>query len=203
MPRRCARGEKIVNLYLRLLRVLLSGMIEGGSHFADTTASRFRVWLHDLDAFGHMNNGRYLQIMDVARTQWMVRTGVLGAIRRNRWTPLLGGGFIRYRHSLKLFQRYSVHSRLLCWDERWFYLEHLFADHHNRPAAIGITRAALRKNGNWVESSQIEKIVLENAESPPIPNYVREWVALEETMYKSGSRNHQRNRADAALRGPC
>ena len=69
-----------MNLYVRLFRVLLGGWIQTGSHYADTTLSRFRVWLHDLDAFGHMNNGRYLQIMDVARTHWMVRTGVLGAI---------------------------------------------------------------------------------------------------------------------------
>ena len=141
-----------MNLYVRLLRVVLVGMIEASIHYADRTASRFRVWLHDLDAFGHMNNGRYLQIMDVARTHWMVRTGVLGAIRRNRWAPLLGGGFIRYRHSLKILQRYTVHSRLLCWDDRWFFLEHVFADRRNRPVAIGISRAALRKDGDWVQS---------------------------------------------------
>ena len=192
-----------MNLYVRLFRVLLGGWIQTGSHYADTTLSRFRVWLHDLDAFGHMNNGRYLQIMDVARTHWMVRTGVLGAIRRNRWAPLLGGGFIRYRHSLKILQSYEVCSRLLCWDDRWFFLEHVFADRKNRPVAIGITRAALRKNGDWVPSSEVVAQVHPGAESPQIPRYVQEWVALEDRMYRRGSHNHRQNSPDAKLREAC
>ena len=192
-----------MNLYIRLLRVLLGGWIQASSHYADTTVSRFRVWLHDLDAFGHMNNGRYLQIMDVARTHWMVRTGVLGAIRRNRWAPLLGGGFIRYRHSLTLFQPYRVHSRLLCWDDRWFFLEHVFADRTERPVAIGITRAALRKNGAWVSSSEVVDHVHPGAQSPRIPRYVQEWVELEDEMYLRGSRNHRQGSPRTPLREVC
>lgn len=192
-----------MNLYLRLLRVLLGGWIQANSHHADTTISRFRVWLHDLDAFGHMNNGRYLQIMDVARTDWMVRTGVLGAIRRNRWAPLLGGGFIRFRYSLKMLQPYRVHSRLLCWDDRWFFLEHVFADRSERPVAIGITRAALRKNGAWVRSSEVVTHVHPGAISPRIPGYVQDWVALEDKMYRRGSRNHRQGNRSTTLREVC
>lgn len=192
-----------MNLYLRLIRVLLGGWIQAGTHYADTTMSRFRVWLHDLDAFGHMNNGRYLQIMDVARTHWMVRTGVLGAIRRNRWAPLLGGGFIRYRHSLKMFQSYRVHTRLLCWDERWFFLEHVFADRDDRLVAIGITRAALRRNSEWVHSTEVAQHVHPGAVSPPIPAYVKDWVALEDKMYRRGSHNHRQRRSGESIREAC
>jgi acyl-CoA thioesterase FadM len=192
-----------MNLYVRLLRVLLGGWFQASTHYADTTTSRFRVWLHDLDAFGHMNNGRYLQIMDVARTHWMVRSGVFGAIRRNRWAPLLGGGFIRYRFSLKMFQPYRVHSRLLCWDDRWFFLEHVFTDRKDRHVAVGITRAALRKNGNWVPTGEVVDEVHPGAESPRIPRYVREWVALEDKMYRRGSRFHRENNRPVAIREVC
>jgi len=33
---------------------------------------------------------------------------------------------IRYRRELKIWQRYSVNSRLLSWDNQCFYTEHLF-----------------------------------------------------------------------------
>jgi acyl-ACP thioesterase len=65
-----------MNLYFRLLRRLLSSLFEPAAHYTAPVESRFRVLPLDLDAFGHMNNGRYLQIMDVARTHWMIRTGV-------------------------------------------------------------------------------------------------------------------------------
>ena len=90
-----------MNLYFRLLRVLFGNLFAERLHHADAVTSRFRVMPHDLDAFGHMNNGRYLQIMDVARTDWMAQTGIFSAIRRYRWAPLLGGGFVRFRHSLR------------------------------------------------------------------------------------------------------
>lgn len=68
-----------MNLYFRLLRAYLYGLLGRGLQPTDAAESRFRVWFNDLDAFGHMNNGRYLQIMDVARTEWMTRVGVIVA----------------------------------------------------------------------------------------------------------------------------
>ena len=81
-----------MNLYLRLILTWLRNRRSDARHYLHVARSRFRVLPHDLDAFGHMNNGRYLQIMDVARVEWMMQTGVAGEIRRQGWAPLLGGG---------------------------------------------------------------------------------------------------------------
>lgn len=174
-----------MNLYLRLLIALLKGRLGRNAHHAESVESRFRVWLHDMDAFGHMNNGRYLQIMDVARAEWMMRTGVAAAIRQNRWGAVLGGGFIRYRFSLRLFQSYRVQTRLLCWDDRWFFLEHSFFDNHERCVAKGISRAALRTNGQWVSTDDVVAAVHPNAISPEMPTYVRDWLELEHEMFET------------------
>jgi len=176
-----------MNLYLRLILVLLRHLRCDRLHFSSRTEHGFRVLPHDIDAFGHMNNGRYLQIMDVARTAWMIRTGVAAAIRRNRWAPVLGGGVIRYRHSLKLMQRYRVRTRLLGWDERWFYHEHAFIDASERYVAVGVTRAALRGGGRWVRTERVAAQVAPGAMSPPVPRHVRHWIDLEEEMFRFGS----------------
>lgn len=175
-----------MNLYLRLLWAIISSLSRKRHHYTKACVSRFRVLPHDLDAFGHMNNGRYLQIMDVARTEWMARTGVFSAIRRQRWAPILGGGFIRFRYSLRFLQRYRVRTRLLGWDKRWFYLEHTFIDGRERCVAAGVTRAALRSAGAWVETREVVDQIEPGAESPPIPSYVSEWVNLEDEMYRFG-----------------
>lgn len=180
-----------MNLYLRLLMVLLKNLSRDKLHFSAAVESRFRVLPHDLDAFGHMNNGRYLQIMDVARTEWMLRTGVARAIRQNSWAPILGGGFIRYRLSLRLLQDYRVRTRVLGWDQRWFHLEHTFVDSQERCAAIGVTRAALRCEGAWVLARTVADTVHPGAESPTIPTYVSEWLGLEDEMFRNGQRDHR------------
>ncbi len=174
-----------MNLYLRLLRVWLRTLAHDELHYSATVISDFRVWLHDLDAFGHMNNGRYLQIMDVARTEWMLRTGITAAIRQNRWAPILGGGFIRYRHALRILDSYRVRTRLLCWDRRWFFLEHAFVDRQGRCAAVGVTRAGLRSAGGWVRTEQVTAHVYPEAESPAIPDYVHDWLGTEDRMFRT------------------
>ncbi len=173
-----------MNLYLRLFRVWLGSLATQRLHYTAGTETYFRVWPHDLDAFGHMNNGRYLQIMDVARTHWMLRSGIAATIRRHRWAPLLGGGLIRYRHSLRFWQPYRVHTQLLGWDGQWFFLEHVFFDQGNRRMAIGISRAGLRANGTWVPSTTVAKAVDPEAVSPTVPDYIRHWLGLEEVMYE-------------------
>ena len=187
-----------MNLYLRLLWVTVKSWFRPTTHYSRALESRFRVLPHDLDAFGHMNNGRYLQIMDVARVEWMLRTGVAGAIRRNRWTPLLGGGFIRYRYSLRFLQPYRVRTRLLCWDTKWFFLEHVFIDPRGRHVAVGISRAALRSGGAWVPAQAVAETVHSGAASPNVPDYVMEWLELEEEMFRRGGEfRHDPN--DASL----
>lgn len=187
-----------MNLYLRLLLALSRGLLADRLDYRSYLISGFRVWPHDIDAFGHMNNGRYLQIMDVARVEWMLRTGVATAIRRNRWAPLLGGGFIRYRYSLRLLQHYRVRTRLLCWDSKWFFLEHVFIDPRDRHVAVGISRAALRSGGGWVPAQEVAETVQAGAESPTVPDYVTEWLELEEEMFRRGGEfRHEPD--DAAL----
>lgn len=175
-----------MNLYVRLLLALLSNLLRRRLHHEQAAESRFRVLPHDLDAFGHMNNGRYLQIMDVARVDWMLRTGVAAAIRRHRWAPVLGGGFIRFRYSLRLLQRYSVRTRLLGWDERWFYHEHAFIDRRERCVAVGIARAALRFRGEWVPTRDVVAAIIPGAQSPAIPDFLNRWLGVEDEMFRFG-----------------
>lgn len=178
-----------MNLYFRLLRAYLYGLLGRGLQPTDAAESRFRVWFNDLDAFGHMNNGRYLQIMDVARTEWMTRVGVIAAMRRHRWTALLGGGIVRYRHSLRVFQLYRVRTRLLHWDPRWFYLEHAFVDQADRCVAAGVTRAAIRGAGGWIPSSRVVATVCPQAEPPAPPRYLFDWLRLEDELFAAATAN--------------
>jgi acyl-CoA thioesterase FadM len=172
-----------MNLYLRLLLVLFGNLSKSRLHYSESVVRCFRVWPHDIDILGHMNNGRYHQIMDVARADWMLRTGVASAIRNNRWSPILGGSFVRFRQSLRMMQRYHVRTSLLCWDQRWFFLEHCFLDHRGECVAKGISRAALRKDGSWVHTDDVAFHVHPEASSPEMPGHVAEWMLLEDQMF--------------------
>ena len=176
-----------MNLYLRLIWALCSGFRSPHLQHNVPYVKDFRVWPHDLDAFGHMNNGRYLQIMDVARTEWMVRTGVLSAMWENKWSAVLGGGVTHYRRSLKLAQKYKVRTQLLHWDEQWFFFEHTFLDDRGRHVAVGISRAALRSTGNWVHTSEVVAHIAPGSTAPPAPAYLNDWLRLDADIYQTSN----------------
>jgi hypothetical protein len=57
-----------MNLWIRLLWVLLTA--RGRGHLdlpRESSLLTFRVWPHDLDISLHLNNGRYLTLMAMAR----------------------------------------------------------------------------------------------------------------------------------------
>lgn len=85
-----------------------------------------RVLPSDLDLLLHMNNARYLREADVARAAHLTRCGVLGALRDLSAHSVLAASCARYRRSLRLFEPFEVHTRLLGWDDRAFYLEARF-----------------------------------------------------------------------------
>ena len=181
-----------MNLYLRLLVAVIRGLLRPKAPVSHVAESRFRVMLHDIDVFGHMNNGRYLQIMDVARAEWMARAGVLGAMWRNRWSAMLGGTTVRFRRSLSPFQRYIVRTRLLCYDSEWFYLEHTVATSTNNTIAVGVSRAALRGGGVWLSTEKVMSQVEPNVVSAPMPDYVKTLFQAELHMLEA-SRQPCRN----------
>lgn len=115
-----------MNLWLRMLLLLLHLRRRPAIDLLDEVVVAMRVLPTDLDAFGHMNNGRYLTLMDLGRLALMQRTGLLGTVRRRGWTPLVRGIEIEYLRPLGPLQRFRLHTRLISWDGKWLYLEQRF-----------------------------------------------------------------------------
>lgn len=145
-----------------------------------------RVWPNDIDLNLHMNNARYLNVMDYARTHLLARTRLLERIIRSRWQPLVGAVWMTYRRSLPLFSVFSIASRLVCWDDRWFYIEQTFTGREGM-AAIGWVKGALRDaHGSVVPQKALESIA-PGVVSPPIPESIATWNELTREKLQAGN----------------
>ncbi|HJW42876.1 MAG TPA: thioesterase family protein [Geothrix sp.] len=141
-----------------------------------TSVLAFRVWPNDLDVNVHMNNGRFLSVMDLGRFDLTFRTGLGRAMLRNRWKPLVGAVTMRYRRSLDPFERYELHTRLLGWDAKWFFLEQRFLKRGGELAAEGVVRALFRgRDGNVPVAEVLRQMGYEGPE-PELPEAVRRWA---------------------------
>ena len=166
-----------MNLYLRLLRVLARALRRAGSLGPlDASVLRFRVMPHDLDLNLHVNNGRYFTLMDLGRVDLLARLGLVRPIVAHRWMPVVAAATLRFKRSLDPFDAFTVHTRLLCWDDRWFYLSQHF-ERDGRVVAEGTVRALFKGPEGVVPSRVV--IAASGAApppSPPMPPAVALWV---------------------------
>jgi len=65
-------------------------------------------------------------LMDIARVDFLLRCGLFRGVLRERWAVPVGSVHLRFRRSLKPFECFELHTRLLHWDERWFYFRQEF-----------------------------------------------------------------------------
>ena len=157
-----------MNLILRMIRVVLVACFRRRIDLLDESRVRFIVWPNDLDLNIHMNNGRYLSIMDLGRFDLIVRSGLFRTILKNRWSPVAGAVAIRYRASLKPFQRYELISRLVCWDDKWTYIEQRF-ERRGRVIAVAYVKALFRDKGGSLPSKALLDAIGLSRPSPAMP----------------------------------
>src|SRR5690606_25630357 len=141
----------------------------------DTSRASFRVNPADLDVQRHMNNGRYLSIMDLGRMDLMLRSGFWKKVTDAGWYPVVAGQTITYRRSLTLGQRFDLATRVIGHDERWIYMEQVFRRGGTVIADAVVRARFLRTSGGSVDVSEVLELVGQPPEGTELPDWVRDW----------------------------
>jgi acyl-CoA thioesterase FadM len=184
-----------MNLWLRLLHLVLTSIRRPrlDPRF-DVSRLRFRVWPHDLDLSLHMNNGRYWTLMDLGRTDLMIRAGLWRAILRHGWTPVISAGKIRFRRELRLFQRFRLETRIVAWSDADVVIEHRVVSRGRTSpeilSAIALVRAGLydRAARRFVPVAQLFQVVGREAIPSPEPTpEVAAFLVAEEALRQTRS----------------
>lgn len=160
-----------MKLYLRLIRTLLVALMRPRLGLLEESVVGFRVWPNDLDINLHMNNGRYLTVMDLGRVDLIARVGLLRLMIRNRWVPVVGMATIRFRKSLTPFQKYRLITRVLCWDEKWTYLEQRFESGGDL-VALAYVKTVFRAGKRTLRSREVLRALDQEQRSPPMPSMI-------------------------------
>ena len=167
----------------RLLRVVLTARGRGAIGPLDECVLAFRVMPADLDINLHMNNGRYLQLMDLGRFDYIIRAGLLRQMRRQRWMPLVGAETIRFRRALAPFQKYRLHTRLVHWDDKWFYFEQRFTA-RGELIATAIVKGLLRAPAGNVLPGEVLAAGGHQLPAPPAPPGIVAWNAADASLFE-------------------
>ncbi len=170
-----------MNLYFRLLLTVLKALRAPRIVPGDAIELGLRVLPTDLDLNGHMNNGRYLTLVDLALATLFIRSGFARLCFRNGWRPMGGGSIVRFQRELTVFQRYTLRMTLAGWDEYWNYLRFEFL-RGGELCAAGYVKGAAHGRGGLVRSAEIYPVLGYAMESPALPEEVLAWIGADRVL---------------------
>ena len=170
-----------MSILFRFIWVIVAAYFKPALKFGDISVLPQRVWPIDLDINMHMNNARYLSVMDLGRTDWIVRSGAWRLMRRDKMAPVVGGCLVRYRRSLRPFETYLLKTRLLGWDERWIYVEQIMQG-RDGIACLAVQRTAFVQAGKIIPVAEWAAKIGYDGPQVPVPDWVAAWSDSERTF---------------------
>jgi acyl-CoA thioesterase FadM len=178
-----------MNLWLRVLHLIIMSFFRPKlDPVQDVSHLTFRVWPHDLDTSLHMNNGRYWTLMDLGRTDIMIRSGLWRPILKHGWVPVVGAGQIRFRRELRPFRFFTLETRILTWSDSHVVMEHRLVsrsqDGRSILNAIALVRAGLydRRERRFVPVDRLLGEIGIEAKAPAAAPEVEAFLMAEETL---------------------
>ena len=166
-----------VNLYLRLLCVLWKiWRLPRTDLFAESRVA-FRVLPTDCDINFHMNNGRYLSLLDLGRLHLMAQIGLLRVIVRRRWGAALAAAEVNFIRQLAPFQKFDLVTRVVTWDDKYAYMEQRF-ESNGVLCAHAFVKGLFLDRGARVSNADVVAELGYSGAPPPFTDELRLWAEL-------------------------
>lgn len=144
-----------MHMILRTLWVfLLRGGLPKASAF-DETEITMRVLPVDLDLLMHVNNGVYFSYMDFGRWDMIFRNGSYDAAKKNGWYSVVAGETIKFKRSLKLWDKFTLRTRIIGHDDKYFFIEQKFLMKDQEMAKGLVKVRFLKRAGGTVSASEV------------------------------------------------
>lgn len=142
----------------------------------------------EIDMYLHKSNSTYFLDLDLARTQMVSQVfqklfmsyydnelAEFKGVSINNY-PYIPVGLVQclFKKEIKIFQRYTITSNVLAWDDKWLYILLKFVLPNNKLSAVAITKYVFKKNGRMtikprefisqcgLYNNEVEKINSEN-----------------------------------------
>lgn len=141
----------------------------------DTHISRHRCYPWDLDPWIELNNGRTLTLYDLGRLPLAQRTGLVGALKANGWAVTVAGNSVRYRRRIRVFDRFTMMSRVIGWDARFIYMEQSMWKSGECLNHMLVRTAVTSPQGIVSPDKVLSALGVEGV-SPALPDWVQSWI---------------------------
>lgn len=141
--------------------------------------SQHICWPWDLDLWNELNNGRTLTLYDLGRIPLAQRTGLIAVLRKNGWGMTIAGACVRYRRRIRAFDKITMRSRMVCWDDKFTYLEQSMWRSDGECANHAVYRAAITSKAGIVSPDIVAAELGYQEKAPEMPEWIAKWCETE------------------------
>lgn len=166
----------------RFVLTVLRSMLKPRIRLDQESRLTFRVWPTDAD-LSLMNHASYLTIMEQGRVDLIRRSGFMRTLLQHHWSAVLGSITVQYRSPLRRFQKCELRTRVACWDERWFYLEHRLS-RGNDVVATGVAKIAILARTGRQQPAEVLRVLGLAVAAPPVADMVHALQDGERLMHE-------------------
>ena len=165
--------------FLRMAKELIKNRTAPKLPVDGVHVSHHICWPWDLDVFAELNNGRTLSLFDLGRYGLAQRTGLNDALRKHKWGLTTAGANVRYRHRIKIFERFEMRSKLVFWDEKFAYIEQVMLNRDGLCANQLLFRGCVVNENGLVPMAEVAKALGHPGQPPVCPIWVADWIDSE------------------------
>tara|TARA_B100000900_G_C20062379_1_gene506506 strand:+ start:14 stop:535 length:522 start_codon:yes stop_codon:yes gene_type:complete len=163
--------------YLRFVRVIISKRFKSKKDFnsQEEDTINLMVMPQDIDPFLELNNGRYVTLLDLGRFGFGVNVDITKFLKENNWSLTITGTFNNYRHRLRLFQRFQLKTKILGYDENWFYFFQK-AVRNNKTYMASLVKFSFTSKNGIVLPKKVVEAMGENYDPTKIDDWVKDFT---------------------------
>lgn len=171
-----------MNLYLRLIWTGICSFFRPRIAYTEKASLSLIILPNDLDLNNHLNNGRYLTLLDLASIDFFLRCGVFNKLFKKGLKPIVGGIIVTYLKGLSLFERCTLTMQLEAWDDRWNYFRFEFVNSQGVVSAAGYFKGALVSKKGFFPTQDLFELLEFTYRKCKLPPAVSHWIESENNI---------------------
>lgn len=168
-----------MHMLLRTFWIFLFKKKLASASFNQETEYSMRVLPTDLDLLMHVNNGVYFSFMDFGRWNMIFRTGIYDLSKKKGWYSVVAGETIKFKRSLKLWDQFTIKTRVIGHDEKYFFIRQQFYKQSELMATGLVKVRFLKLKGGTVPTAEVLVEFKENLNND-LYELGQDWLHLEE-----------------------
>ncbi len=157
-----------MNLLFRLIWLFITASSRKRIGLTDESDLPLRVLPTDMDINMHLTNARYLSMMDLGRTEFIIQAGMMKELLKRRWLPVVAVANLKFIKQINPFQRFNLITRIVGWDEKWFFMEQRF-EVEGQLVALGVIKGLFRGKNGKVSTAELLELAGHEGETMELP----------------------------------